>query len=162
MTLFLATATALPAFAGGIGVVDFQQAVGAVSEGTSAEQELEAMYQQKQQAIAELEAQLTAKTEEYERQRLILSETARQQKEQEILQLQATYQQAGMQAEMEMQQLYTEKMQAILAKMRQVCEKIGQERELDLIIEVTESGVLYHGAAVVDITADLITRYDAN
>ena len=157
-TLSLST----PAFAGGIAIVDFQSAINQVSEGEQAREQIDALYNQKQAAIANLEAQIQTKMEEYEKQRLILSDAARQQKEQELMQLQQTYQQAAMQAEMEMQELYAQKMEGLITKMRGISEQIGAEKGYDLILEATESGVVYSGPSVTDITAELIQRYDSN
>ncbi|MFT5685560.1 MAG: outer membrane protein [Myxococcota bacterium] len=151
-----------PAIAGGIAVVDFQEAINQVSEGETARAQIDALYQQKQAAIANLEAQIQTKMDEYEKQRLILSDAARAAKEQELMQLQQTYQQAGMQAESEMQELYTQKMEALITKMRGISEQIGSERSYDLILEKTESGVVFTGVAVTDITGELIKRYDGN
>jgi Skp family chaperone for outer membrane proteins len=78
------------------------------------------------------------------------------------MQLQQTYQQAAMQAESEMQELYTQKMESLITKMRGISEQIGSERGYDLILEATESGVIFTGAAVTDITSELIKRYDSN
>jgi outer membrane protein len=151
-----------PAFAGGIAVVDFQEAINQVSEGETARQQIDTLYQQKQAAIANLEAQIQTKVAEYEKQRLILSDAARAQKEQELMQLQQTYQQAGMQAEMEMQELYTQKMETLITKMRGVTEQIGAEKGYDLVLEATESGVVFTGSSVTDITDELIKRYEGN
>lgn len=151
-----------PAFAGGIAVVDFQSAINQVSEGEQAREQIDALYNQKQAAIANLEAQINTKMEEYEKQRLILSDAARSQKEQELMQLQQTYQQAGMQAEMEMQELYTAKMEGLITKMRGISEQIGAEKGYDLILEATESGVIFTGPSVINITDELIKRFDSN
>ncbi|MEL6350116.1 MAG: OmpH family outer membrane protein [Myxococcota bacterium] len=150
------------AWAGGIAVVDFQSAINQVAEGERARQEIDALLKQKQQAITNLEQQLQTKMQEYEKQRVILSDAARQQKEQELMQLQAQYQQAAMQAEQEMQQLYAVKMEGLITKMRGISEQIGQERGYDLVLEVTESGIVFSGANVTNITPELIKRYDGN
>ena len=160
--LFGALSFSAPALADGIAIVDFQEAINQVAEGEQARLQIDALYQQKQAAIANLEAQITQKMEEYEKQRLILSDAARQQKEQELMQLQQTYQQAAMQAEMEMQELYTQKMEGLITKMRGISEQIGAEKGYDLILEMTESGVVYIGPNVTDITGELIKRYDSN
>ena len=143
-------------------MVDFQEAINQVSEGEQARQQIDTLYQQKQAAIANLEAQIKIKMEEYEKQRLILSDAARTQKEQELRQLQDTYQQAAMQAETEMQDLYTQKMEGLITKMRGISEQIGSERVYDLVLEATESGVVFMGTGVTDITGELIKRYDGN
>ena len=44
--------------------------------------------------------------------------------------------------------------------MRTTCERIGKEKGYDLILEVSQGGVVYSGASE-DITAELVTRFDA-
>jgi len=152
----------LPALAGGIAVVDFQRALNEIDEGTTARQQIDTLFQEKQAAITNLEQQLQTKMNEYEQQQAILSDAARVQKEQEIMQLQQLYQQAYMQGEEEMQALYTSKMEALIEKMRVISEQIGGERQYDLILEVTEGGVVYMGSGAVDITDELIRRYNGS
>ncbi|MFT4977241.1 MAG: Skp family chaperone for outer membrane protein [Myxococcota bacterium] len=170
--------SSLPAQAGGIAIVDFQQAINEVSEGERARAELKALEEQKQRQIADLEGQLRTKDEAfttavntYQSQvsMNILTDEARAQREQELgimqnelMQLQQTYQQTGMDAEMELQRLYTEKMEIIITKMRAVSETIAREKDIDLVFEVTESGLVYQSTSVVDITPDLIQRYDGS
>lgn len=168
--------SSLPAWAGGVAVVDFQMAINEVSEGEQARAALKAFEEQKQAEINALEQQLMAKEQQFESelttyqsqvQMNILTPEARAQKEQQLGQiqneyalLQQQYQQTGMQAEMELQQMYTEKMDTIISKMRTVSEAIAQERGLDMVYEVTESGLVYIAPTVVDITPDLIRRYN--
>ena len=167
-----------PAWAGGVAVVDFQQAINEVADGERARTELQALEEQKQNEINALEQQLAAKEQQFNSefstyqsqvQMNILTPEARAQKEQQLGQLQneymtlqQQYQQTGMQAEMELQQTYAEKMDAIITKMRTVSEAIAQERGLDMVYEVTESGLVYIGPNVTDITPELIQRYNGN
>ena len=45
-------------------------------------------------------------------------------------------------------------------KLKTVCEGIGAEQGYMLVLEVSQGGVVYSGSAV-DITDELIKRYDA-
>ena len=47
----------------------------------------------------------------------------------------------------------------IIGKMREVAEKIGQEKGYDLVLEKTEGGVVYT-KGIDDITDELIARYN--
>lgn len=170
--------TSAPAFAGGIAIVDFQTAIDQVAEGARARAELKALQEQKQAEITGLENQLQTKGQAFQTalgtyqsqvQMNILTDDARAQREQELgmmqnelMQLEQTYQQTAMQAEAEVQQMYAEKMEAIIGKMRTVSESIAKEKGYDLVFEVTESGLVYQAASVPNITADVIKRYDGN
>ena len=55
-------------------------------------------------------------------------------KEQELYQLQTQAQQAAYNAEMEFQQIYTQKMEGLIEKMRDIAEEVGAEQKYDLIL----------------------------
>jgi outer membrane protein len=158
--VWMATTTDAHAADAKIAVVDFQRAINEVKEGATAKAKLEGMFKEKKVAIEQMEADLRAKDEEYKKQAVILSDAARQQKEQELMQLQMQYQQVYMQSEQEMQQMYAVIMEGLISKMRDLAENIGKERGLTLIVEATEGGVVYFDTGL-DITDELIKRYDA-
>jgi Skp family chaperone for outer membrane proteins len=152
--------SSVPAFAGGIAVVDFQQALNDVQEGKLASARLDGMFAEKQGAVKRLEGQLQGLVDEYEKQKLILSADTRMAKEQAIMELQRTYQMTAMQAEQEMQAAYASSMEGLITKLRIMAEAMGKEKSYDIVIEVTEGGIVYWGGAA-DITAELIKRYNA-
>ncbi|MBM76566.1 MAG: hypothetical protein CMK59_14255 [Proteobacteria bacterium] len=158
---FLLFSVSAEAFAGGIAVVDFQKAINEVKEGQTAKTKIDTMFQKKQQDLAKMEQQLQQDVQMYEQQRALLADAARQQKEQELMMAQQQLQQLAMQAEMEMQQVYAQEMEGLITKMRSIAEAIGKEKNLDLILEVTESGIVYRATGVEDLTDVIIQKYDA-
>ena len=42
-----------------------------------------------------------------------------------------------------------------------IAETIGQEKKLDLILETTESGLVFKADDIQDLTDEVIKRYDA-
>ena len=101
-------------------MVDFQRAINEVKEGIKAKEKLDAMYAQRQQQMSGLEQQLQTKYTEYEQQKALLSDSARAQREQELMELQGQAQQLAYQAEMEMQEAYAKEMEALIVKMRDI------------------------------------------
>ena len=147
--------------AGGIAIVDFQKAINEVKEGQTSKTKIDSMFQSKQQELAQMEQKLQQDVAMYEQQRALLADAARQQKEQELMMAQQQLQQLAYTAEMEMQQVYAQEMEGLITKMRSIAEVIGKEKSLDLILEVTESGVVYRGPGVEDLTELVIKQYDA-
>lgn len=143
-----------------IATVDLQEAINQVKDGIAAKGRLEGMFSEKQKAIADMEQRLMAMDEDYQKQAMVLSDAARQQKEQEIMQLQSQYQQLYMASQQEMQVAYAEVMEGLIGKMRVICEEIGKERGYTLVVDVTEGGVVYTSDSI-DITAEVVKRYDA-
>jgi len=161
VALLFVPAPAVAADAGPkIAVVDFQKALDSVADGEAARKKLDAAMKEKQASIKTMETQLKAMKDEYDKQSLILSEAARKQKEQEFMNAQMQYQQAAQQSEAEMQQMYVQLMEGLLAKMRAIASELGKEKGYDLILETSAGAVVYSGGAL-DITQDLITRYNA-
>jgi outer membrane protein len=160
LALLFVAAPAVAAESPKIAVVDFQKALDSVADGEAARKKLDAAMKDKQASIKTMETQLKTMKDEYDKQSLILSEAARKQKEQEFMNAQMQYQQTAQQSEQEMQQMYVQLMDGLLAKMRAIAGEIGKEKGYDLILETSAGGVVYWGTPL-DITQDLITRYNA-
>ena len=160
VALLFVAAPAVAAEGPKIAVVDFQKALDSVQDGEAARKKLDAAMKDKQASIKTLETQLKAMKDEYDKQSLILSEAARKQKEQEFMNAQMQYQQTAQQSEAEMQQMYVQLMEGLLTKMRAIAGEIGKEKGYDLILETSAGGVVYWGPTL-DITQELITRYNA-
>ncbi len=160
-TFFLgAVLAAQVAHAGGIAVVDFNKAGSLVKEGTKIQSELKALQAEREKQIKDMESQIMSMRADYEKQAMILSDDTRKQKETEIMAAQQQFQQAVVAAQQEMAAAYESKAAGLFERMRTTCEAIGKEKGYDLILEVSQGGVVYSGSSD-DITAELVTRFDA-
>jgi outer membrane protein len=158
--ILAALLSAQTALAGGTAVVDFNKAGSLVKEGTRIQTELRELQTERESRIKEMETQIMGMRADYEKQAMILSEDTRKQKEAEIMSATQQFQQAVVAAQQEMAQAYETKAASLFEKLRVVCESIGKEKGYDLILEVSQGGVVYSGSSD-DITAELVTRYDA-
>jgi outer membrane protein len=159
--LFLSLFVSLPSWAqSGIAVVDFQKASQTVKEGKNIQAELMRIKDASQAKIKDLEAQILGMRTEFEKQEMILSEDAKREKYKQIQAATQNYQQAVMQAQQQFQEAYEKKAGTLFQKLKKVCETIGAEKGYTLILEVSSGAVVYQGTAV-DITPELIRRYDA-
>ncbi len=143
-----------------IATVDFQKALENVSEGATTKARLEGMFAEKKSALEKKAAQLKTMQTELEKQSVILSDAAKAQKEKEFETAYMQYQQAAAVAEGEMQQAYMAAMEQLIEKMKKLTQTLATEKGYTLVIEVNEGGVVYV-APTIDITSDLITRYNA-
>ena len=160
-TLFLsALLSAQVAFAGGIAIVDFNKAGSLVKEGVKIQTELKALQGEREKQIKSMESQIMSMRADYDKQAMILSDDTRKQKETEIMAAQQQFQQAVVSAQQEMAAAYESKAASLFEKLRTTCENIGREKGYDLILEVSQGGVVYSGSAE-DITVQLVTRFDA-
>ena len=149
------------AWADGIGIVDFQKAINEVKEGQAAKKKIDSMYANKRSTLQQQEKDLKSKVDNYQKQKSLLSPSAQQEQEQALMQMQMQLQQAVMQSEQEVQQIYAKEMEALITKMKSISSEIGAKKSLDLILEATESGVVYRSSSVLDITPEVIKMYDA-
>ena len=140
--------------------VDYQRALESVSEGESARKRLESMFQTKKTALAKMKSNLDAMQADYQKQSVLLSDSAKKEKEDAINMAAMQFQQAYQQSEGEMQQAYQGAMESLIAKMKSITQSIATERAYTLVIEVNEGGVVYT-APSIDITDELIKRYNA-
>lgn len=143
-----------------IGTVDFQRALGEVAEGKATKARLEKMYEDKKAALQKMEQQMVTAQKDYEKQAMVLSDAVRAQKEQELMQQQMSFQQTYMQSEQEFQAAYGQAMEALITKMKTTTEVIAKEKGYTLVVEINEGGVVYSTGAI-DLTAELITRFNA-
>ena len=152
----MAQATAAPKIA----VVDFQAAMDQVKDGAVAKQKLDAAFRERKAQLDAMETKLRNMKDDYDKTASILADSARKQKENDMMQLQQAYQQAYMQSEQDMQTLHTTLTGGLIEKMTDICEAIGKEKGYTMILERNEGGVLYAQGAI-DITPELVKRYDA-
>lgn len=149
----------LTALAGGIAVVDFERAVTETTEGREAQSRLDTMFSTRRAEIERLQGELEAAVEDYEQRAMILSDAARAEEEQTLLRKQATLQATAAQYETEMQQTYLTLLSDLDQKMRRLTETIARERGYDVVLD--RAAVVYFGAASVDMTDELVRRYNA-
>ena len=144
----------------GVATVDFQRALNEVGEGAQARARLESMYADRKTAIERTRRDLESRMADLDKQKLVLSDAARRQKEEELTQMQAQFQATAQRAEQEMQQAYYGAMETLVDKMKAIAGALGKERGLALVLEVNEGGVVY-AAPAIDLTPEVIARYNA-
>jgi len=162
-SVFVLAALALPGLAGAqvkIGYVDLQRALNEVQEGKAAKARLKARLEQSQSQLDKEQEALRAKKEELDKKRLAMDEaTLRQRMEEldkELLRVSNLY----AQLQRELAEEERKATQEIFGRMRQIIAQIAEKEGFDFIFEVNESGLL-HAPSALDITNELVRRYDA-
>jgi outer membrane protein len=163
--LLIALAILLPAssaFAQGpkIAYVNLQRALNEVDEGKTAKSRLKKDFEKKQKALNTKQEELQKLKEELESGGMMLSEEAKRQKVMSFQQKMYELQQEYMQMQGELAQSEAKETQKIFDKMGKIIEEIAKERKYDLVLESTESAILYAGEGM-DFTDELIKRYNA-
>lgn len=142
-----------------IGVVDLQKAM----ELSEAGQKAKALFQKKvdqvQKDLKSKQDELALLKEEIDRQSVLLSDEARMEK-------QTTYQ-SGLKdfkrlyedAQEELRQEDAKLSEKILKDLQEIIEEFGEKNGFDLIMEKTQSGLMYRDSGL-DITSKVILLYD--
>ncbi|MGM0555035.1 MAG: OmpH family outer membrane protein [Myxococcota bacterium] len=141
-----------------IGYVDLQRALNEVDEGKKAKKRLEKEFEQKQSKLDKKQKQVKELKEQLDSS-MMLSEEAKQKKAVELQKQLAELQQLYMKMQRDLAKKEAEATQKIFKKMGAIVEDIAQEKDYDLILEKTESSVLYANDGM-DLTDELIKRYD--
>lgn len=156
MTLLFVLATL--AHAGGIAVVDFQLAVTQTTEGKSAQARIDQMYTARKGEIDKLKTELDREIADYQSRSMILSESARAEAEGQLVAKQQRFEAMYVQYQQEIQQTYGGLLQQLDEKMRTVSVGLAREKGFDVVLD--RQAVVFTGPAVVDLTPELVVRYN--
>lgn len=143
-----------------IGYVDLHQALEESERGQEIKAELEQEFQQRQQQLDQQQQEVMQQREQLEQQAMMLSEEQRQQKGMELQQQMQQLQETYLELQNELAQHEARATQELFDEMKSVAEEIGEERGFTMIIEKTETSIMYSEDGL-DLTDELIERFDA-
>lgn len=142
------------------GYVDFQRALNEVEEGKKAKATLKSEFEEKQKKLDLVQNELQAMKNDLDKQRLILSQDALKEKEEnyrrkfmELQQKLATYKE-------ELQMKEAQLTSNILAVIHKIINDIGQKEGYSLILEKSQEVVLY-SPQDADLTSRVIKEYNS-
>ena len=158
--LLAACLYALPAWASKIAVVDFQRAVQETTEGKAAQSKLDKMYSSRKAEVEKMRKDFEAQVADYKAKELILNDDAKMKAQRTLAEKQGQFEQISVQYEQERQQTYYSLLSDLDEKMRVLSAKIAKEKTLDVLLD--RAAVVYSGGEVVDMTDELIRRYNVN
>ncbi|QDG54338.1 OmpH family outer membrane protein [Persicimonas caeni] len=155
------TAISAPAFAQDvkIGYVDLQRALSEVEEGKKAKARLKKDFDKKQKMLTDKQEEVKKLKQSLESGAAMMTDEAKRKKAIELQQEMAKLQQLYMEMQRDLAQKETKATQKIFKKMEPILNKIAKEKGYDLILEKTESSVLFAKDSM-DLTDELIKRYD--
>ncbi len=142
-----------------IGVVDLQRCLNESRMGKKYKAEFTAEADRRKAELEKEEADLKALREEIEKQGLVLSETARAEKERAYKERLAAFKAKFQESQQALQRKDQELTRRILRDLQKVVQKLGETEGYTLILERQEGGVLFLPKAI-DITDEVIRRYD--
>ncbi len=148
------------AFAQKIGYVNLQEALNQVDDGKKAKKRLKTDFSKKQKKLDKKQKAVKAKKETLEAKAMMLSDDAKRKMAMELQKEMYELQQLYLALQGELSKAEAKATQKIFKKMGKIIEKIGKEKGYDLILEKTESSVLFAKPGM-NITSELVKRYNA-
>jgi outer membrane protein len=160
--IFGVCAISAPAFSQDlkIGYVDLQRALNNVEDGKQAKAKLKKDFEAKQKKLTQKQQEVEKLKKSLESGHQMMTEDAKQKKAIELQQEMAALQQLYMEMQRELAEKEGEATQRIFGQMESILNGIADERGYDLILEKTESSVLFAKDSM-DLTDELIKRYNS-
>lgn len=157
-TFLFATSTAWAA--GGIGYIDLQKALNLSQAGVNAKQEISEQVKKYEEIVKEKQDALLLVKQDLEKQAVLLSDEAKAQKTREYQQQVKELERFTKDIQEELQQKDADYTKQILAEIFDIIDEIAKEGDYDVILEKTESSLLY-GSERIDLTQKVIDSYNA-
>ncbi|WP_276893974.1 OmpH family outer membrane protein [Hallella bergensis] len=141
----------LATFAQKFGKVNTQNIMQSLPEISKINGELEATSKQYENELKSMQEELQRQSEAYDKGKSTMNATAQQAKEQELQQLYQKIQQTFQDNQQSLQKAQQEKMQPVIAKVRNAIEAVGKSGGYTYIFE--EGVAVYTGTNVEDVTS---------
>ncbi len=153
MSLVVALTALTTANAQKFGHVDTQDIMQNLPELTKVNGELQAIAQQYDNELKEMQTELQTKAEDYEKQKSTMSATAQAEQEKTLQELYTKIQQTAQQNQQDFQKQQQEKMQPIQQKIMTAIQNVGKAGQYTYIFET--GAALYVGTGSKDVTAEV-------
>lgn len=143
-----------------VGVIDVNRALNLSDAGQRSKKVLLAAKAQKESELRAKESDLKKMADEL-RTNIMLTESARGQREQELRNRDAELRHQVQEAQRELQEQERKLTDSILTELRTVIGLVSQEKKLDFVLEARAAEtILFSRLKFVDITDEVITRYN--
>jgi len=145
---------------GKIGVINIQESIGKSAEGRKAFAELQKKYQPREQDLGRQQQDISALQDQLQKQAQTLSDEERARLTRDLEEKQKIFKRASEDANVDFQNDSQEVVRRIGQKMLRVIGDYAQQNSFALIIDNTQIPV-YYAAKELDITDEMVKRYDA-
>lgn len=151
--------TAGAAFAQKIAIVDLEGAMNKSEAGIKANDELKADFEKARGKAQKLSTEMESISKDLEAQRSLLSQDMVQKKLADIQKKKVELERLEKDTNEELQRKQMQFVGAIVQDMRAVIQKYAEEKKIDLVLEVKESGTVYANPSL-DITEEIVKRFN--
>jgi len=142
-----------------LGVVDMQRAIQSVSIGKKAKSTLESEFNRKKDELKKEEASIVQLRDEFAKKSAVMNEKTRLEKQGELQQKLAMFQQKMAKSQMEIQQREQQLTKPIVDKLQDIIQELAKEKGYTTVLEKSGNVVLYWQDKD-DLTNEVITAFN--
>ena len=142
-----------------IAVVDLQKALQSVDTGKNAKSTLEKEFNEKKKALQAEEESIKKMSEDFKKQSLVLSDEAKQRKQNEIQERLVKYRELFGKSQFDIQNRERQLTEPIIGKLKSIVEELGTKQGYTIILEKNENNVLF-SQPKDDLTEEVIKSYN--
>ena len=142
-----------------VGVVDMEKVMTTIDDGKKIKKTLTKMLEEGKESLKKQEESIIELNKTYEKQKAILSDTAKETKEREIVEKTRELQMAQMQLENTIMKKEEELKEPVLTKLQEILDKIAADRNLDLTVTRTANPFITIKNQI-DISNEVILKYN--
>jgi outer membrane protein len=144
-----------------VAVVDLRRAVAETAEGRRVTAELKRSFDSKQKELDQRQQELRRAMEDLERQRSLLAPEAVRKQESDLQARAQALRQLLERHQEELGRKQAQALEAVLGRMHRIVAGIAEAEQLSLVLDRAQVGVVVFARAHLDITNELIRRFDA-
>ena len=159
ISIIIAVVTAIPAVAGSVGFLDTERALKTVKEGQRQFQALDAWANQRADEVEAIQNRVTELTQQLNAQRTVASVDAIRKLEEDLLQAQREFEDAGRALEADFQNKRTELIDGVASRLRTVAADYAAANSIDAIFILNNQPLVYIADSAI-ITDVVIQLYD--
>ena len=159
MIVGLLVAVAASANESNIGVVDLRKALETVEAGKTAKAQLDKEVKSKQEELEKSKANFQKEYEAFEKKSSIMNESSKAKTQAELQKKYMDLQKSLADSQMELQKRDRDLTEPIVNELKSIVESLAKEKNLGLVLEKNESGVIY-SLADRDLTSTVIEKFN--
>jgi outer membrane protein len=142
-----------------IGKVDIQRVLLSVAQGKKVRDQLKAEFEKKKKVLDKEQQKIKKMQEDFQKQSLVMSDSAKVEKEKELQEAVMKLQQKSLGFQKEIQEMENKMKGPIIDRVREIVTSISKKTKVDVTFEASTAPVVY-AKNEKDITDDVIKAYD--
>lgn len=159
-SLFCLLAYSSPSWGGVVaGIIDFHKVMLTVKQGAKVKEKLKREFDKKQKVLKKQEAQIRKMQKDFEKQSLVMNQSAKAKKEKKIQRKILELQEKSVEFTKEIQKLEEKLKRPIVERAKKIIEEVSKKSNVDLMFERNTASLLY-AKNQKDLTKQVIESYD--